>query len=176
MIGLMLTVYLFLSLFHSVKMPTDMSQMSLRQVSRIIWLFPQLEPTNDHKLPLWNLFDPHKQPPPRKNPVPPQYQVNLPFGWIYQKNKTKQNFNFGKKGYLFDCVLMWGILYILIPTCVICRDCWSSAFFLRSLKLKGSRMDHSVKVSLWCVTLLINTRFRFFFFFFFFLNFRISNC
>ena len=29
--------------------------------------------------------------------------------------------------------------------------------------LKGSRMCHSVKVSLWCVTLLINTRFRFLF-------------
>ena len=28
--------------------------------------------------------------------------------------------------------------------------------------LKGSQMGHSVKVSLWCVTLLINTRFRFF--------------
>ena len=26
---------------------------------------------------------------------------------------------------------------------------------------KGSQMGHSVKVSLWCVTLLINTRFRF---------------
>ena len=36
--------------------------------------------------------------------------------------------------------------------------------------LKGSRMGHSV-VSLWCVTLLINARFRFFFF-----HFRISNC
>ena len=34
---------------------------------------------------------------------------------------------------------------------------------------KGSRMGHSVKVSLWCVTLLINTRFRFFYL-------RISNC
>ena len=29
--------------------------------------------------------------------------------------------------------------------------------------LKGSRMGHSVKASLCCVTLLINTRFRFFF-------------
>ena len=28
--------------------------------------------------------------------------------------------------------------------------------------IKGSRMGHSVKVSLWCVALLINTRFRFF--------------
>ena len=28
--------------------------------------------------------------------------------------------------------------------------------------VKGSRMGHSVKVSLWCVTLLINTRFRLF--------------
>ena len=28
--------------------------------------------------------------------------------------------------------------------------------------LKGSRMGHSVGVSLWCVALLINTRFRFF--------------
>ena len=31
--------------------------------------------------------------------------------------------------------------------------------------IKGSRIGHSVKVSLWCVTLLINTRFRFFFLF-----------
>ena len=30
------------------------------------------------------------------------------------------------------------------------------------VRIKGSRMGHSVKVSLWCVTLLINTRFRFF--------------
>ena len=29
-------------------------------------------------------------------------------------------------------------------------------------KLKGSRMGRSDKVSLWCVALLINTRFRFF--------------
>ena len=28
---------------------------------------------------------------------------------------------------------------------------------------KGSRMGHSVKASLWCVILLIDTRFRFFF-------------
>ena len=28
--------------------------------------------------------------------------------------------------------------------------------------LKGGRMDRSDKVSLWCVALLINTRFRFF--------------
>ena len=35
--------------------------------------------------------------------------------------------------------------------------------------LKGSRMGRSDKVSLWCVSLLINTRFRF-------LYFRISNC
>ena len=34
---------------------------------------------------------------------------------------------------------------------------------------KGSRIGHSVKASLWCVTLSINTRFRFFYF-------RISNC
>ena len=27
---------------------------------------------------------------------------------------------------------------------------------------KGGRMGHSDKVSLWCVSLLINTRFRFF--------------
>ena len=40
---------------------------------------------------------------------------------------------------------------------------------LMSRVIKGSRMGHSVKVSLWCVTLSINTRFRFF-------NFRISNC
>ena len=33
---------------------------------------------------------------------------------------------------------------------------------LMSQVIKGSRMGHSVKVSLWCVTLLINTRFRFF--------------
>ena len=33
---------------------------------------------------------------------------------------------------------------------------------LLSRPFKGSRMDPSVKVSLWCVTLLINTRFRFF--------------
>ena len=31
---------------------------------------------------------------------------------------------------------------------------------------KGCRMGRSNKVSLWCVALLINTRFRFFFFFF----------
>ena len=31
-------------------------------------------------------------------------------------------------------------------------------------QLKGSRICHSVKVSLWCVPLLINTRFRFFLF------------
>ena len=30
------------------------------------------------------------------------------------------------------------------------------------LLLKDSRMDHSAKVSLWCVTILTNTRFRFF--------------
>ena len=36
-------------------------------------------------------------------------------------------------------------------------------------KLKGSRMCRSVKVSLWYVSLLINTRFRF-------SNYRISNC
>ena len=36
--------------------------------------------------------------------------------------------------------------------------------------IKGSRMGHYVKVSLWgCLTLLINTRFRLFYF-------RISNC
>ena len=29
-------------------------------------------------------------------------------------------------------------------------------------KIKGSRMGRSDKVSLWCVTLLVNTRFRFF--------------
>ena len=40
----------------------------------------------------------------------------------------------------------------------------------RLARFKGSRMGHSVKVSLWCVTLLINIRFRFFFYF------RISNC
>ena len=28
--------------------------------------------------------------------------------------------------------------------------------------IKGGRMGHSVKVSVWCVALLINTRFRFF--------------
>ena len=38
--------------------------------------------------------------------------------------------------------------------------------------LKGSRMGHSVKVSFWCVALLINTVFAFFFFFFF--NFAIG--
>ena len=32
------------------------------------------------------------------------------------------------------------------------------------LNIKGNRMGHSVKASLWCVTLLINTRFRFFIF------------
>ena len=42
----------------------------------------------------------------------------------------------------------------------VANSCW----------FKDSRISHSVKVSLWCVTLLINTRFRFFF-----LNFRISN-
>ena len=35
---------------------------------------------------------------------------------------------------------------------------------------KGCRMGRSDTVSLWCVALLINTRFRFFFYF------RISNC
>ena len=35
--------------------------------------------------------------------------------------------------------------------------------------LKGSRMGRSDKVSLWCASLLINTRFRF-------LYLRISNC
>ena len=32
----------------------------------------------------------------------------------------------------------------------------------RKILLKGSRMGHSVKVSLWCVSLLLNTRFHFF--------------
>ena len=35
--------------------------------------------------------------------------------------------------------------------------------------VKGSRMGRSDKVSLWYVSLLMNTRFRFFYF-------RISNC
>ena len=34
---------------------------------------------------------------------------------------------------------------------------------IHSGEFKGSRMGHSVKASLWYVTLLINTRFRFFF-------------
>ena len=42
--------------------------------------------------------------------------------------------------------------------------------------IKGCRMGRSDKVSLWYVSLLINTRFRFFFFFFNFFYFRISNC
>ena len=48
-------------------------------------------------------------------------------------------------------------------------NCWKQDQFifildviLMSQVIKGSRMGHSVKVSLWCVTLLINTRFRFF--------------
>ena len=31
-----------------------------------------------------------------------------------------------------------------------------------SFEIKGGRMGHSDTVSLWCVSLLINTRFRFF--------------
>ena len=38
---------------------------------------------------------------------------------------------------------------------------WIVANFL---KIKGGRKDRSDKVSLWCVSLLINTRFRFFLF------------
>ena len=34
--------------------------------------------------------------------------------------------------------------------------------FMRGTGLKGGRMGRSDKVSLWCVALLINTRFRFF--------------
>ena len=40
---------------------------------------------------------------------------------------------------------------------------------LNHRKVKGCRMGRSDKVSLWCVSLLINNRFRFFYF-------RISNC
>ena len=54
------------------------------------------------------------------------------------------------------------VSYRLNP--ILCRT--------KGLRPKGSRTGHSVKVSLWCVTLSINTRFCFFFFF----NFRISNC
>ena len=42
-------------------------------------------------------------------------------------------------------------------------SCLSNAHHSTSkLDLKGSRMGRSDKVSLWCVALLINTRFRFF--------------
>ena len=41
--------------------------------------------------------------------------------------------------------------------------------FIYEVSLKGCRMDRSDKVSLWYVSLLINTRFRFFYFI-------ISNC
>ena len=46
-------------------------------------------------------------------------------------------------------------------------------FYFISMKIqckrcKGSRMGRSVKVSLWCVTLLMNTKFRFFLFLFLF--------
>ena len=38
------------------------------------------------------------------------------------------------------------------------RELQINAFF----QIKGGRMGRSDKVSLWCVSLLINTRFRFF--------------
>ena len=40
--------------------------------------------------------------------------------------------------------------------------------------IKSSQMDYFVKVSLRCVTLLINTGFRFYYFYYYYL--RISNC
>ena len=43
----------------------------------------------------------------------------------------------------------------------MCHTCVERFFYIRSL-IKGGRMGRSDKVSLWCVSLLINTRFRFF--------------
>ena len=49
------------------------------------------------------------------------------------------------------------------------RNCWNkkvsisiTEYIRDKANLKGCRIGHSVKVSLWCVTLLINTRFHFF--------------
>ena len=44
----------------------------------------------------------------------------------------------------------------------VVRGMWLFSWIGRDVDIKGGRMGRSDKVSLWCVSLLINTRFRFF--------------
>ena len=57
------------------------------------------------------------------------------------------------------------LLYIVHPSTTCINHPFvllhaQKTYFKRTVK--GSRMGHSVKVSLWCITLLINTTFCFF--------------
>ena len=58
---------------------------------------------------------------------------------------------------IYNGILYWRLRYPLAKQITI-----EARVVIRSLRLKGSRMGRSGKVSLWCVLLLINTRFRFF--------------
>ena len=80
--------------------------------------------------------------------------------------------------YMCEALLVDAWVLTVEPTSRRCD--WYSSLMMLSLltcltesvfhvQLKGCRLGRSDKVSLWCVTLLINTRFRF-------IYFRISNC
>ena len=68
---------------------------------------------------------------------------------------------------IFVCCLFCLYICLLVFVCLLCS--FHKTVKVLNYILKGGRMGRSDKVSLWCVSLVINTRFRFFYL-------RISNC